>query len=113
MRNSRQQRRLLRAILAHVPYGLHNLFDAARYATILREPVARILSNYCYAKYRLDFDISPGRHMVFEDERRGTFRPQRQGVSVKVVFSRFFAVVNFRSLPLTTCCMEGGFGRGV
>jgi hypothetical protein len=52
-----EQRSGLRAVLAHVPYGLHTLFGEAQYVTILREPVARVLSNYYYAKSRTDFDI--------------------------------------------------------
>jgi hypothetical protein len=43
----------------------------------------------CEANERIlgSFAINPGSTFVFEDDRRATFRPQRQGVSVKVVLS--------------------------
>jgi hypothetical protein len=53
-----QQRAKLKAIMAHVPYGLHTLFPGARYVTLLREPVARILSTYYFLKSRTEFEFS-------------------------------------------------------
>src|SRR5215470_17630241 len=44
--------------------------------TVACEANERILSTYA---------INPGGTFVFEDEGRATFRPQRQGVAVKVV----------------------------
>jgi hypothetical protein len=53
-----KQRAELKAIMAHVPYGLHTLFPRAKYVTILREPIARVLSTYYFAKSRTEFDFS-------------------------------------------------------
>src|SRR5262245_57188995 len=44
--------------------------------TVACEANERILTTYA---------INPGGTFVFEDEGRATFRPQRQGVAVKVV----------------------------
>jgi sulfotransferase famil protein len=52
------QRAQFKAIMAHVPYGLHVLFPEAKYVTMLREPVARILSTYYFAKSRTEFELS-------------------------------------------------------
>jgi hypothetical protein len=44
--------------------------------TVACEANERILTTYA---------INPGGTFVFEDENRATFRPQRQGVAIKVV----------------------------
>lgn len=44
------ERARFKAGMAHVPYGLHVPFPEAKYVTMLREPVARILSTYYFAK---------------------------------------------------------------
>ena len=46
--------------------------------TVACEANERILNSYA---------INPGGTFVFEDENRATFRPQRQGVTVKVVLA--------------------------
>jgi hypothetical protein len=53
-----KQRDKLRAVIAHQSYGLHTLFREARYVTILREPIARLLSNYYFAKSRPELEIA-------------------------------------------------------
>ena len=52
------QRRNLKAVAAHVPYVLHTLLPRANYATTLREPVARVLSTFYFAKSRTEFEFS-------------------------------------------------------
>jgi hypothetical protein len=53
-----QQRAKLRAVMAHVPYGLHTLLPKAKYVTVLREPISRLLSTYYFAKSRSEFEFS-------------------------------------------------------
>jgi len=46
-----EERMRIRCLKGHQPYGLHEyLAPGARYITILREPVARIVSHYEYVK---------------------------------------------------------------
>jgi hypothetical protein len=54
-----------------------------------RTNVEQVCPVACEANERIlsSFAISPGGTFVFEDERRATFRPQRQGISFKVVLS--------------------------
>lgn len=52
------RRAQLKAVMAHVPYGLHTLFPGAKYVTMLREPIARVLSTYYFAKSRTEFEFS-------------------------------------------------------
>jgi|EndMetStandDraft_5_1072996.scaffolds.fasta_scaffold83983_2 hypothetical protein len=45
-----QRRHATRALVGHLPYGLHELLPwPVRYMTILREPVDRIISHFAYA----------------------------------------------------------------
>lgn len=38
------------AVAGHAPYGLHQIYDALDYVTVLRDPIDRIVSHYEYSK---------------------------------------------------------------
>ena len=44
-----EERSRIRAIGAHMDFGAHQFFHAADYFTILRDPVRRVVSSYCYS----------------------------------------------------------------
>lgn len=74
------ERARFKAIMAHVPYGLHVLFPEAKYVTMLREPVARILSTYYFAKSRTEFEYSKkiAAGMTVEEFAADTFNDNAQ-----------------------------------
>ena len=46
---SEQRRRQLRVVRGHMPYGIHKFLpQGGTYITMLREPVARVLSSYSF-----------------------------------------------------------------
>jgi len=52
---SDQERRDLRLIKGHINYGIHTqLEETARYITLIRDPIDRIISNYYYIKQNAD-----------------------------------------------------------
>ena len=47
----------IRLLYGHMGFGWHTLLPTtADYATLLREPVARVVSHYSYVRYRADHD---------------------------------------------------------
>ena len=74
------ERARFKAVMAHVPYGLHVLFPEAKYVTMLREPVARILSTYYFAKSRTEFEFSKkiAAGMTVEEFAAETFNDNAQ-----------------------------------
>lgn len=43
------ERRRVRVVAAHMPYGAHQYFPDARYITVLRDPVDRVISSYYFS----------------------------------------------------------------
>jgi hypothetical protein len=49
-----EQKRRIRCLMGHVPYGIHEFLPCtASYITILRNPIDRVISHYCYLRERI------------------------------------------------------------
>lgn len=68
---SSKERKRIRLLKGHMPFGLHKYFDQkAQYFTLLRDPVCRIISEYYYIRRNPShylFDILDGKNMDIYD----------------------------------------------
>lgn len=68
-RRPEAERRQLRFLHGHVPFGVHSALPGARYVTLLRHPVARLVSVYHYALREPDWAahrLIHDRHLTLE-----------------------------------------------
>ena len=86
-RLSEQRRRRLRAVRGHMLYGIHEFLpQGATYITMLREPVARLLSAYAFILRR---PLNPMHHKL-KRERLGVeafirLTPNRQNLQCRIL----------------------------
>jgi hypothetical protein len=85
-RLSEGRRRRLRVVRGHMLYGIHQLLpQGATYLTMLRDPVARLLSSYCFMLRRA---LQP-MHRKFKREHLGVedyirLIPHRQNLQCRL-----------------------------
>src|ERR1700733_14378818 len=58
----------IRYLSGHVPFGVHRVFDRpARYITVLRNPVERVVSSFYWQKQIKNPFLKHGRPLTFEE----------------------------------------------
>ena len=92
-----EQRRGFRLVIGHFQYGVHNLFpQECKYVTIVREPVARVISHYRYILEKQDggsaIKMDSAAALIEMLERRDT-------VNLDNLMVRCFAGIDEKDVP--------------
>lgn len=92
-----EQRRGFRLVIGHFQYGMHDLFpQKCKYVTIVREPVARVVSHY---RYILEKQNNNGAKVEDSPDALLAMLERQETVNLDNLMVRCFAGVDEKDVP--------------